>query len=168
MKNNLILFAAGCIFGAALVAFWPQSVKEPATKNITISTYEAMFRPTSFNAPRLNTVHIVVNPVETRVDTVRVPVARNRDDLRLFYGDLTIDRNQVTLGTFNPNTATWSAQVFDIPAPRFTHDLTIQAGWPQQIELSTTLRHRSGFGLFARGGYLFQDPFFGIGLSYTF
>ena len=114
MKYYLVTFLVGLFIGAVAVWFirQPKTV-EPITEYISYSTYERMFpTPARFSAPDYR--FIVHETVETRIDTVRVPVNRS-EPFRLFYGDLNITPQNVRIGFWNPNTLQFEVDHFDIP-----------------------------------------------------
>ncbi len=151
----------------------PQPLPEPETVAISMGTYEKMFsKPAQFRDPFLQRVYIVSERVETVVDTIRIPVTHieRRDDLRLFYGDVTIEPDRVRIGSFNPGTSTWEALEFSVPVRPWSFYSDIWAGYPAQFEAGMTIAHRSGIFGRVRAGYLIapDTPYLGVGVGYRF
>ena len=176
MTQTILSYLLPFLLGAGIMyaVQRPPDLPEPETKTISLATYERMFaQPELFRNPHLERVYIVSERVETVTDTVKIPISHidRRDDLRLSYGDITIESDRVRLGVFNPGTSTWEVQDFSVPEPTWRRGFEIFAGWPVQSELSYTVWHRSGLFARARGGFVtFPDEalVFGVGLGYRF
>ena len=156
--NSVLPFLLG--FG---LAFWLLSNPEesaPIVENIdTMQDYAALFETVnrlgqrkSERSPATSIIE-VRERVVTRVDTIRVPIKAEERNLRLFYGDIRVSNDRITLGTFNPSTGLWQADVFEVPRPRFTFHGEAELLYPLSGSLAGVWMHRSGIGAVGRVSY---------------
>lgn len=171
--HKLVLHSAAflLVFGAGFFLAWwffsaPAPV-EPKTEIISGKTYEQMFDMPQFK-PIPARFYVVPTVTETKVVEVPVPVDRPLSDMRLFYGDITVEQDRVRLGVFNPKNRQYEAQEIVIPQARFDFERDVFAGWPVQVETGLRLKHRSGVYGRIKGGFMMDTVYFGAGLGITF
>ena len=156
--NTVVSFLIG--FGLAYWLLGNPEESAPVVENIdTMQDYAALFEKANRigqirnkrSAP--STIIEVRERVITRVDTIRVPIKAEKRDLRLFYGDIRVSQDRITLGTFNPATGLWQADVFEVPRPRFTFHGEAELLYPLGGSLGAVWMHRSGIGAVGRVSY---------------
>lgn len=108
---GILIGIIGCLY------FNSTNIKIPDTKYISYKTYESLFpKPEIFSVPDYR--FIVNEIIETRLDTVFVPINR-QESYRLFYGDISFDNNNISLGFWNPTLLRFEVDTFKIPQKKW-------------------------------------------------
>ena len=125
----------------------------PESRYINLKQYTDLFpAPATFPVIRYH----VVETVETKIDTVRVPINRT-EPYRLFYGDIDINRDRINIGLWNPTISQFEIDQFTIPQRdwQFHSTVTALANQTIWIRADATIRYKR-IEIGAEAGYQYH------------
>ena len=159
MKQLLLALTFGLVIGTILGWFLFSSNGSteplPDRTGMSVNSFNKVFHTPKL-PPVVDRRFYTIDKVETRVDTVEVPVKMYEEPFRLLYDNsITITNDEVRLRTWNPNFSRYEADVFRVPEKKWSTSLSgsvfrswsggLNAGIGGNIDFEIRYRKVAGF-----------------------